>query len=289
MVVNFAETNILMIKKTLGLIFILSASCSIIQAQYYYKDIISNKQLLADMAAYKENKVRTINITSIEDNGQPSEGFFCQKKISKDYSTTQLFTRSDLSSASLLTSKFNNKGLLIETNDSSAISVTNNKYRYDDNDRIISIKSVIRSADDDFTNEIVEEHLYQYNPAGAPKKMIKVKNYSDSTDILFAIDDNNLVTIEKDTRSGSKYYYYYDSKNRITDIVQENDFKKGVTPEYIFQYNNSQGLLSQMTTVEEGGNYYFVWKYTYDNGLRIREKCFNKERRLMGSIEYEYK
>lgn len=264
-------------------------SASFIQAQYYYKDIISNKQLLADMAAYKENKVRTINITSLEDNGQPSEGFFCQKKISKDYASTQLFTRSDISSASLLVSKFNSKGLLIETNDSSTISATNNKYRYDDNSRIVSIKSVIRSADDDFTNQIVEEHLYQYNEAGAPQKMVKVKNYRDSTDILFALDDNGLVTIEKDTKSGAKYYYYYDAKNRLTDIVQENDFKKGVTPEYLFQYNNSQGMLSQMTTVEEGGNYYFVWKYTYDNGLRIREKCFSKERRLMGTIEYEYK
>ena len=62
-----------------------------------------------------------------------------------------------------------------------------------------------------------------------------------------------------------------------------------IVPEYVFQYNNSAGLLSQMTTTEEGGNYYYVWKYTYDNGLRTKEKCFNKEKRLMGSIEYEYK
>lgn len=287
--VNFAETNHPMLQKSSYLILFISLLSFNAGAQYYYKDVLSNKQLLADMAAYKENKVRTINITTVEDNGKPSEGFFCQKKISRDYSSTQLFTRSDLSPASLLISKFNNKGLLIETNDSSVISVTKNKYQYDDANRLVSIKSVIRSSDDDFTNEITEEHLYKYDDAGLPQKMIRVKNYNDSTDILFAIDENGQVTIEKDTKSGTKYYYYYDAKKRLTDIVQENDFKKGVTPEYIFQYNNSQGLLSQMTTVEEGGNYYFVWKYTYDNGLRIREKCYNKERRLMGSVEYEYR
>ena len=56
----------------------------------------------------------------------------------------------------------------------------------------------------------------------------------------------------------------------------------------MFEYN-SAGKITQMTAVEEGSNNYFIWKYTYDNGLRIKEKCFTNEKRLMGSIEYEYK
>ena len=47
-------------------------------------------------------------------------------------------------------------------------------------------------------------------------------------------------------------------------------------PDYIFEYNNA-GLVTQMTATEEGGSYYFIWKYTYDNGLRVKEKCFSKE------------
>lgn len=258
-------------------------------AQYYFKDIISNKQLLADMAAYKLNKIKTINIKSFEDNGSESEGFICQKKFSKDFSKATLFTRSDISGASLLSSTFNENGFLTKTYDSSDISVTTNLYSYDFMDRIHSILSVIRSQDDDFTNEIREEHIYQYNETGQAEKMIRVKNKTDSTLILFALDENDNVGIEKDTRSGTKFYYYYDAKRRITDIVQENDFKTRLLPDYIFEYNNSAGLLSQMTTTEEGGNYYYVWKYTYENGLRVKERCYNKERRLMGSIEYEYK
>lgn len=247
-------------------------------AQFYYKDILSNKQLLADMAAYKQNRIKTINIKSFEDDGSPSEGFNCEKKFTKDYAKATLFTRSQISGASLLTSTFNDKGLLIKTYDSSEISVTTNLYNYDYMDRIHSIVSSVRSQDDDFTNEIREEHIYHYNETGQAEKMIRVKNFTDSTPILFALDENDNVGIEKDTRSGTKYYYYYDAKRRITDIVQENDFKKGLVPDYLFEYNNSAGLLSQMTTTEEGGNYYYVWKYTYDNGLRLKEKCFNKEK-----------
>ncbi len=276
--------------KKIGLLLFLFCSAGLPSiAQYYYKDILSNNQLMTDMASYKLNKVKLINIKSFEDDGSASEGFFCQKKFSKDYGKAELFTRSNISGASLLTSTFNNKGQLLRTHDSSIISVTTNVYSYDAYNRISSILSVVRSQDDDFTNEIVEEHIYRYDEQDKPAQMIRVKNRRDSTVILFAADEQGNVGIEKDTKSGTKFFYYYDAKKRLTDIVQANDLKTGLVPDYIFDYNNSAGLLSQMTTTEEGGNYYFVWKYTYDRGLRVKEKCFSKERRLMGTIEYEYK
>ncbi len=276
--------------KKIGLLLFLFCAIGLVSpAQYYYKDILSNNQLMTDMTAYKLNKVKVINIKSFEDDGSPSEGFFCQKRFSKDYGKAELFTRSNISGASLLTSTFNNKGQLLRTHDSSIISVTTNVYSYDASGRISSILSTVRSQDDDFTNEIVEEHIYSYNDQDKPLQMIRVKNRKDSTVILFAPDEQGNVGIEKDTKTGTKFFYYYDAKKRITDIVQANDLKTGLVPDYIFEYNNSAGLLSQMTTTEEGGNYYFVWKYTYDNGLRVKEKCYSKERRLMGSIEYEYK
>jgi len=258
-----------------------------VQAQFYYRDIISNKQLLAEMAIYRENKVRSIKIKSFEDDGSESDGFFCEKTISKDYRKTELFTRSNISGISLFISLFNDKGQLISTSDSSEIAVSVNKYSYDNEGRIVSILSVIKSSDDDFTNEIQEEHIYLYNSNNLPEKMIRVKNKYDSITIYFGLDENNNLGIEKDSKNGSKYYYYYDSKNRITDIVHSNDATTKMLPDYLFEYNNA-GQLVQMTNTEEGGSNYFVWKYSYDNGLRSREKCYTKERKLMGSIEYEY-
>lgn len=275
-------------KKILLLSFLCAGISSVSFAQFYYKDILSNNELISTMARYKENKVRTVNIKSFEDDGSPSDGFFCERKISKDYKKSELFTRSNISASSLFVSLFNNEGKLLSTTDSSEISITKNSYTYDSKNRIHSILSSVRSQDDDFTNAILEEHIYEYNDRDQPVKMTRVKNNYDSTVILFANDERNNVAIEKDTKNGSKYYYYYDAKNRLTDIVQANDFRTNLHPDYIFEYN-SANQVSQMTATEEGGNDYYVWKYTYDNGLRIREKCFTKERRLMGSVEYEYK
>ena len=68
-------------KKTVVLLLSFWLLALAASAQFYYKDILSNKQLLADMASYKQNKIKTINIKSFEDDGSPSDGFFCQKKL----------------------------------------------------------------------------------------------------------------------------------------------------------------------------------------------------------------
>lgn len=274
-----------MIKRILAAVVLLISTVGV-HAQYYFKDIVSNTQLMADMKAYKENKVKKITLKSFEDNGSESEGFFCEKKLNRDYTKTELFTRADIAAASLFTSTFDKGGNLLTTYDSSLLSVTEIKYRYNDQQKISSIFSLVRSKDD-FDNSISEEHIYTYEN-NKPVKMARVKNGRDTTDILFSLDDNGNVAIEKDTKNGTKFYYYYDAKNRLTDIVQENEYSKNLKPDYVFEYNNA-GLITQMTAVEEGSKNYFVWKYSYENGMRTKERCFTDERRLMGSIEYEYK
>jgi hypothetical protein len=257
-------------------------------AQNYYKDLVSNRQLLADMAGYKENKIKTINIKSFDDDGSESEGFFCQKKLSKDYKRAELFTRADIAAASLFVSIFDNDGKLLSTNDSSSLSVTSIKYSYDSKRRIQNILSTVRSQDDDFSNEITEQHIYTYDDNDRPVSMLKVKNGTDTSVISFGLDEKGNIGIEKDSKTGAKFYYYYDAKNRLTDVVQANEYKESLKPDYVFEYNNA-GLITQMTAVEEGSSNYFIWKYNYENNLRIKERCFTNERRLMGSIEYEYK
>ncbi|WP_462220315.1 hypothetical protein [Ferruginibacter sp.] len=268
-----------------AVIFVFSFSAS---AQYYYKDILSNNQLIAEMAQLREQKIKSISLKSFEDDGSPSEGFFCEKKINRNYTAVETLTKSNVTGASEFTSTFNDKALLLQTLDSSDISSSTSTYTYTGSNKIKSIVSIIRSSDDDFKNEIREEHIYEYNDKDLPVKMTRIKNNTDSTSFVFSTDDNNNVSIEKNTKTGDTYYYYYDNKNRITDVVRMNQFNQKMLPDYIFEYNTA-GLIAQMTTTEEGGSYYFIWRYTYDNGLRIREKCYSKEKRLMGTIEYEYK
>ena len=273
-------------KKSLTVLFIL-ASTTIANAQHYYKDILSNKQITADLKTYKENKVRKISVKSFEDNGIESEGFFCEKKISKNYKSSELFTRSNFSNASLFKANYDAAGKLLNTYDSSELSITEIRYSYNENNQIKSVLSSIRSRDEDFENGITEEHIYNYEKE-VVTNMQKVKNGKDTINILFTTDENGNITLEKDTKNASKYYYYYDKKNRLTDIVPETEFTKTLKPDYIFEYNNANQI-TQMTSVEEGSSHYFVWKYSYENGLRQKERCYSDERRLMGSIEYAYK
>ena len=258
-----------------------------VSAQYYFKDIVSNKQATKDILNFKENKVRTIKIKSFEDDGLPSDGFFAERRISKDYRKSEFFTRSNVSGKSMLTTIFDDKGNLLVSSDSSEIAATRTNYLYDEDGRIRKIITSLRSSDDDFVNEILEEHIYLYEEEFLPVKMIRVKNKRDSITILFLHDENNNISIEKDTKSGSKYYYYYDEKSRLTDIAHSNEFKQKMLSDYIFEYNTA-GLLTQMTTTEEGGNDYYIWKYTYDNSMRSTERIFSKERKLLGRIEYEF-
>lgn len=268
-----------------SLLFI--AICYTANAQYYYKDIISTKQITTDLNAYKENKVRKIIIKSFEDNGAESDGFFCEKKFDKKYKSSNLFTRSNFSYASILTAKYDKTGKIISTYDSSALSVTEIRYSYNSNNQIVNILSSIQSINEDFNNGITEEHIYTYEN-DVIVDMKKIKNKKDTLTILFGTDENGNVIVEKDTKNGTKYFYYYDAKNRLTDIVPETEYTKDLKPDYIFEYNNA-GLITQMTAVEEGSSHYFIWKYTYDNGLRTKERCISDERKLMGSIEYSYK
>ena len=275
-------------KRILLPVMVVLAFTATTQAQYYYKDILSNRQALTEIDRYKENKIHSIKVKSFEDDGEPSDGFFCEKKISHDYKRSEMMTRSNVSGASLFTSWFDENGLIQKTTDSSDISVTHNTYAYDPQKHLRSIVSSVRSSDDDFTNEILEEHIYNYGNLNVPINMVRIKNRTDSSTILFLNDDKNNISIEKDTKSGSKYYYYYDAKNRLTDIAHSNEFKPKLLADYLFEYD-AQGNLVQMTNTEEGGNDYYIWKYIYDAGLRTKEKLFTKERKLMGSIEYEYK
>lgn len=266
----------------------LAATATAAHSQYYYKDIVSNKQLMAEMALLKEQKLHTVTLKSFEDDGSPSEVFFCEKKINKKYTSVQTRTKSYVTAASEFTSEFDEKGMLTHTTDSSEISSSNAYFTYYDNGALKSIVTINRSSDDDFHNEIKEEHIYEYNAKGNPVKMLRIKNSADTSIINFAEDEAGNVSIEKNSKTGDTYYYYYDAKKRLTDVVRLNPDNQKMLPDYMFEYNYS-GQIIQMTTTEEGGSYYFVWKYTYENGLRIKEKCFNKERRLMGTIEYEYK
>jgi YD repeat-containing protein len=276
-----------MIKYTLILLVTLTASSNLF-AQYYYNDIVNNKQVLAELATLKVKKINGVKVTSLEDTGEETEGFTCQKKINRDFTEVEIYTSTDESYPNTFISYFTKTGLLQRTVDSSEAGATTTDYFYDTAGRLISINSSKRFATEDDAGVVLEKHLYNYNTAGILLQLVLVKNNKDSTLLLFEADESGNIIIEKNAKTAEVYYYYYDSKNRLTDIVHRYSYQKNLFTEYSFEYNQD-GQLAKMITSEKEGAYYFTWRYDYEDGLRINERCYSKEGRIMGSVEYKYK
>ena len=271
--------------------FILTIFISIrAEAQYYYKDIWTNQQFNKEFAIIKNEGIRTVIVKSFEDDGTPSDGFFCERKIDKNYTRSEMVSRSYMTEQSLLVSYYNEKGMIIRTVDSTENSLTRSEYEYDARGRTLKASSFTKANDEN--GGIVETHQYIYNAAGRLEKMIRKKNDQDVSVVNFSADDKGNIIDEEEvfkTGKGTKYLYYYDDKNRLTDVVSYNDHAKRLLPDYMYEYT-PPGQIKQMISTSDGVSNYFIWKYTYnDKRLRESEQCYSKERRLLGTIQYQYK
>jgi YD repeat-containing protein len=257
-------------------------------AQYFYKDIWSNEQLIKEFSILKNENLRTVKIKSFEDDKEPSEGFFCEKKINKSYTQSEMISRSNITGQSLLISDYNKEGRPIKTTNNTPTTTSTTYFEYDSTGRLTTVQTVTKADDD--PGEITETHEYLYNE-NSPVKMLCKKNNVLIATIHFVIDTTGNVIEEnaEGNNSGKKYFYYYDDKSRLTDVVHYNERARRLLPDYMYEYD-SFNQPRQMISTEEGGNNYFIWRYTYnDKNLRETEKCFSKEKRLLGTIEYEYK
>ena len=271
-------------------ITLLIAISSAANAQFFYKDIWTIQQLTKDFSILKNENVRTVVVKSFEDDGEPSQDFFCERKIDRNFTKSETVTRSIITQQSLLVSYYNERGWLIKTVDSTQTSLSRVEYTYDNKGHIIMVTNFTKANDEN--GGITETHQYIYNATGKPEKMIRRKNNADVSTINFTIDNKgNIIDEEEIIRGvkGRKYFYYYDDKNRLTDVVHYNDRAKRLLPDYMYEYNPA-GQIKQMISTEDNISNYFTWKYTYnDQRLRESEKCYSKEKRLLGSIQYEYK
>ena len=274
--------------KNIIIVLLALITSSTASAQYYYDDIVNNKQILSDVAVLKEKKIKGVKVTSIEPTGEESEGFTCQKKINRDFTEVEIYTATNDSYPNTFISYFNKAGLLQKTVDSSEAGATTIVYSYDDGKRLVSINSSKHFATDDDAGVVFEKHLYKYNAAGILEQMTLIKNSRDTTLYFFQPDDKGNVAIEKNSKTAEIYYYYYNTKNQLTDIVHSYSFQKKLFTEYSFEYNYA-GQLVKMVTSEKEGAYFFTWRYNYEDGLRTNERCYSKEGKMMGSVEYKYK
>lgn len=257
-------------------------------SQFYYRDIWTNQQITKEFAILKAEGIRSINIKSFEADGTSSEGFYCVKKIDKSYDRSQTDSKSDVTGESILITYYNSAGRVTMTIDSTASVSNHTIYKYNNKGQLTNVFFTSKAEID--SSSINEEHQYSYRPDGTLEKMIKKKGNILYSTVTFKLDENGNVIEENEVVTGQppyRYLYYYDTKGYLTDVVHYNERLGTLLPDFMYEYDDL-GQIDRMTATQEGGGY-VIWRYHYnEKKLRDMERCFSQEKKLMGSIEYEY-
>jgi YD repeat-containing protein len=271
--------------KTKLVIFVLFFSPSL-SAQYYYKDILGTKETSEIIKNYKNNHVNRVVLNSYDENNTKNDGFYVEQQFTSQGLRT--VTRSGDEDATILTSYINEEGQVVKTVDSSNAIVSTTDYEYNEAGQLISISSTSSDLSGTFSQN--EVHLWEYS-GDRIAKMLRIKNKVDTTFVQFKLDDKGNVVEEQSMRKLVKadpVYYYYDAKNRLTDIVRFSTKARRLLPEYMFEYSANNQVI-QKITVPSNNSEYLIWRYQYDtNGLKTKEAIYNKQKQLTGKIDYVY-
>lgn len=259
-----------------------------VNAQFYYMDVLTTKQTNQLYKQLRNLDTRKISAISYEGD-EMSEDFFLEQVISND--GKQITTRS-ASINNEVSFFFSNyvANRISHTVDSSKHATNTVDYIYDNGGRVLQINS--SSKDFDGTYMLTENHSWTYNDNGLPLTMLKVKNATDTTFVTFDHDADGNVSEEKWQKKNQAietYYYYYNAKKQLSDIVRYSAKAQKLLPDFMFEYD-SEGHITQMTQTQGGIANYIVWKYTYNaDGLKEKELVYTKKGELLGRIEYKYR
>jgi hypothetical protein len=269
------------------IMFVLVAQTS--KAQYYFKDIIASREAIDKEKIYRNQRVKSVELASMDANDQPEDGFACQQKVSGNFLQIMTYSKSKFTPESFQTTSYSENGLLKNTIDTSKSFYSVTEYQFDAQGRLTNITNTSTQTDNQIKD--IEEHQWRYDQNGKPLQMIKIKNISDTTHIWFVLDEKGNVSEERSEHNHvpmQAIYYYYNDNHELTDIVRFNAAANRMLPDYIFSYNADHSLAS-MIIVPEGSSDYQRWVYRYDDkSLRIEEICFDKQKKVLGKIFYAY-
>ncbi|MBC7651082.1 MAG: hypothetical protein H7101_04970 [Deinococcales bacterium] len=261
---------------------------SICFGQYYYYDVVSNTLSNQQFKLIKQAKVKKIQAISYDPNGEITQGFTIEQELSPDFRRSITNTILTDNTNSILTITYENNRIK-KTVDVNHKVETSNSFIYNDKGLLVNITS--NTSDTAVKATSNEVHLWSYNVTNQPTVLQKIKNKTDTTIVNFVYDEKGNVGEERWKRKGrilETYYYYYNDKNLVTDIVRFNSRSKQLLPDFLYEYDDKNRII-KMTQITNGGSNYFIWMYTYnDKGLKQAETCYNKQKQLLGKVNYRY-
>lgn len=260
-----------------------------LNAQYYFNDILGTQETNRLMRSFNENKVRMVNATGFDENGVKATNFSEVQEVKENGKALRYSSRNGASFTSYY-SRFDDSGRLLSITDSSSALRSLTEYLYDAQGRIRKVSHTVKDSANDFNQ--TEVHQWIYNEKGFPEKMWRTINNSDSMEIRIIPDEDGNPGEEKYFKRGienGSVLYYYDDRNRLTDIVRYNTKFKKLLPDLMFEYDEKDHIIQKITTASNLHLSYLIWRYIFNEaGLKTKEALFNEQKKLTGKIEYNY-
>lgn len=265
---------------------------TLLHAQYYYNDIIGTQETNRQMKAYVSNKIRTMSATGSDRNGTRATDFSEFHEVRENGRALKATSIVNLN-RSIIYSRFDEQGRVISVADSSTEITSVTTYEYNAAGRITRVQNTVKDSSTAFDQ--VETHQWYYNSNGMPERMwrtIRTAGSIDSMEVRIIADEDGNPGEERTFKRGvemSYLYYYYDDKNRLSDIVRYNNKLKKLLPDLMFEYDDDDRVIQKITTTSNHLMGYLIWRYIYnDKGLKTKEALFNKDKELTGRIDYTY-
>ena len=265
-----------------------------LQAQYYYNDILGAVETNRQMKVYQVNKVKTISATGYDKQGSKANNFSEFQEVKENGMALKISSFNGINKTVIYT-RFDNQGRIINSTDSASGIQNTTTYEYAIDGKITGIKNTTKDLSNDFNQ--TETHQWLYNSSGKPEKMWRIittgtPGTTDSLEIRFTVDEDGNTAEERTFRKGIEtgyLYYYYDDKNRVSDIVRYNAKLKKLLPDFMFEYDDNDRVIQKITTTSSRNLGYLIWRYIFDTkGFKTKEALFNDDKELTGKIEYSY-
>ena len=270
----------------LSLLMLVTAAAG---AQFYYNDLENAKTVSARAKAFFDQKVKTVTATGYDPQGAKTSDFTEIQDVNPTERSFRVSTRNGMQ-VTRVTYSFDAASKLVSISDNAGGFSTVTTYTYNADGKISSIRTTVTDSLNDFSQ--VDDHQYQWTTGGKPEKLWRILNGRDTSEYRFTLDEKGNVAGEQLFRRNvgfEQIYYYYDEANRLTDVVRYDKKTKRLLPDFMFEYDDSDRVIQQISTLSATTKSYLIWRYLFnEKGLKVKEALFDKQKELRGRIEYAY-
>jgi YD repeat-containing protein len=259
-------------------------------AQYYFNDLLNTQTNKKHFEKLQQYQIKKVTVKALEADGSEIEDFLASQEIDIKKKNLVTYSKTNISDGSILETSFNEFNMPVSVLDSSEGASSRTTYKYDEKGRLTTMESISVQAEQ-YENIVNEIRLYEYAENNVPIQMLRIKGKSDTMYVKFIATENGMPGEEEWWKAGKKietWFYYYDSDNRLTDIVRFNNAAKKMLPDYLFGYDENNNLTSRITVQPVTGSFR-IWQFRYDaRGLKIEETVMNRQRQPEGKLVFTY-